>query len=80
MPQSTTDLSGWAGLVRQPFVKRIREAWGTADARNTADASRSDDSGQRGSAVVEFTFLGLLLMVPVVYFVITVGLSSTSVD
>nr|WP_306924449.1 hypothetical protein [Arthrobacter globiformis] len=31
------------------------------------------DDGQRGSAVVEFTFLGLLLMVPVVYFIITVG-------
>jgi hypothetical protein len=73
MPQSTTELSGWAGLVGQPFVKRLREAWGTADARNTADASRAHDSGQRGSAVVEFTFLGLLLMVPVVYFVITVG-------
>ncbi|MFM9275402.1 hypothetical protein [Pseudarthrobacter sp. NKDBFgelt] len=28
---------------------------------------------ERGSAVVEFTFLGLLLMVPLVYFVITVG-------
>ena len=28
---------------------------------------------ERGSAVVEFTFLGLLLMVPVVYFIITVG-------
>lgn len=28
---------------------------------------------ERGSAVVEFTFLSLLLMVPVVYFVITVG-------
>ena len=28
---------------------------------------------ERGSAVVEFTFLALLLMVPVVYFVITVG-------
>lgn len=28
---------------------------------------------QRGSAVVEFTFLGLLLMVPVVYFIITIG-------
>lgn len=30
-------------------------------------------SRQRGSAVVEFTFLGLLLMVPVVYFIITIG-------
>jgi hypothetical protein len=29
---------------------------------------------------VEFTFLSLLLMVPLVYFIITVGLSSTSVD
>ncbi|MDQ0800652.1 hypothetical protein [Arthrobacter sp. SLBN-112] len=28
---------------------------------------------ERGSAVVEFTFLALLLMVPLVYFVITVG-------
>lgn len=30
-------------------------------------------SGEQGSAVVEFTFLGLLLMVPVVYFIITIG-------
>src|SRR5213080_4024602 len=29
--------------------------------------------GERGSAVVEFTFLSLLLMVPLVYFIITVG-------
>src|SRR5512133_3401502 len=28
---------------------------------------------EQGSAVVEFTFLALLLMVPLVYFVITVG-------
>ena len=28
---------------------------------------------QQGSAVVEFTFLAVLLMVPVVYFVVTVG-------
>src|SRR6478752_1023292 len=36
----------------------------------------SPDGGdaERGSAVVEFTFLCLLLMVPVVYFIITVGL------
>src|SRR6476469_944673 len=35
----------------------------------------SPDRGdaERGSAVVEFTFLCLLLMVPVVYFIITVG-------
>lgn len=35
-----------------------------------ADAA---DAPERGSAVVEFTFLSLLLMVPLVYFIITVG-------
>ncbi|WP_253904339.1 hypothetical protein [Arthrobacter sp. Br18] len=30
-------------------------------------------AGEGGSAVVEFTFLGLLLLVPVVYLVLTVG-------
>ncbi|MDI2035005.1 hypothetical protein [Paenarthrobacter nitroguajacolicus] len=29
--------------------------------------------GQRGSAVVEFTFLAVLLMVPLIYFVVTIG-------
>lgn len=33
----------------------------------------ASDTPERGSAVVEFTFLSLLLMVPLVYFVITVG-------
>lgn len=36
-------------------------------------SSRSGDDAERGSAVVEFTFLSLLLMVPVVYFIITIG-------
>ena len=72
MPQSTTELLGRAGLAGQ-FVKRLREAWRTADASNAAAAAGAHDPRQRGSAVVEFTFLGLLLMVPVVYFVITVG-------
>lgn len=31
------------------------------------------DNKEQGSAVVEFTFLALLLMVPLVYFIITVG-------
>lgn len=35
-------------------------------------SSPSDDA-ERGSAVIEFTFLSLLLMVPVVYFIITIG-------
>jgi hypothetical protein len=34
---------------------------------------RQPSEHERGSAVVEFTFLALLLMVPLVYFVITVG-------
>ncbi|MGO4491662.1 hypothetical protein AB4Y86_06170 [Arthrobacter sp. 2YAF22_2] len=37
------------------------------------DAGPIGDDAERGSAVVEFTFLSLLLMVPVVYFIITVG-------
>ncbi|MFD5276814.1 hypothetical protein ACFWIX_04545 [Pseudarthrobacter sp. NPDC058362] len=45
------------GLDQEP---RIREA----------EAGRDSE---RGSAVVEFTFLALLLMVPIVYFIITVS-------
>lgn len=53
--------------------KRFREALCLgADAVGGTPEATGDD-GQRGSAVVEFTFLGLLLMVPVVYFIITVG-------
>ncbi|XTR52881.1 hypothetical protein ACOM2C_06605 [Pseudarthrobacter sp. So.54] len=32
-----------------------------------------EDVAERGSAVVEFTFLSLLLMVPLVYFIITMA-------
>jgi Flp pilus assembly protein TadG len=35
--------------------------------------SDPDNGSEQGSAVVEFTFLSLLLMVPLVYFIITVG-------
>lgn len=35
--------------------------------------SRTTEPREGGSAVVEFTFLALLLMVPLVYFIITVG-------
>lgn len=34
---------------------------------------RSGDEAERGSAVVEFVFLGTVLLVPVVYLIITVG-------
>lgn len=78
MRPSTTEVFGCTGLAGRLFVN-LRAAWSTADACNTAHAFTGDeDPRQRGSAVVEFTFLGLLLMVPVVYFVITVGLSSTA--
>jgi Flp pilus assembly protein TadG len=39
----------------------------------TAQAQERSNEHEQGSAVVEFTFLALLLMVPLVYFVITVG-------
>jgi Flp pilus assembly protein TadG len=39
----------------------------------TAKAQEHNEDREQGSAVVEFTFLALLLMVPLVYFVITVG-------
>ncbi|WP_240690057.1 hypothetical protein [Arthrobacter sp. PAMC25564] len=56
-----------------------RHSPGTArTAAGPSPGSRSGGAGEaadaeRGSAVVEFTFLSLLLMVPLVYFIITVG-------
>lgn len=41
--------------------------------RITGHAGTGDADPERGSAVVEFVFLSLLLMVPLVYFIITVG-------
>lgn len=38
-----------------------------------AKAGRIPEPCERGSAVVEFTFLALLLMVPLVYFIISMG-------
>ncbi|MBG6181360.1 hypothetical protein [Arthrobacter sp. CAN_A1] len=35
--------------------------------------SHQANDGESGSAVVEFVFLGLVLLVPVIYFVLTVG-------
>src|SRR6478752_5398738 len=39
----------------------------------SAERPQHGPDREQGSAVVEFTFLALLLMVPLVYFVITVG-------
>ena len=41
--------------------------------RDRFRAALSTERRDQGSAVVEFTFLALLLMVPLVYFIITVG-------
>lgn len=53
----------------RPFSLRHWRALLKARLRRALGGER----GEQGSAVVEFTFLALLLMVPVVYFVITVG-------
>ncbi len=45
----------------------------TSRLRNTFREALGEGSREEGSAVVEFTFLALLLMVPLVYFIITVG-------
>lgn len=39
----------------------------------TSPGTAAGLAGERGSAVVEFTFLALLLMLPVVYFVVTMA-------
>jgi hypothetical protein len=63
--------SSIAGRVREALCRDGRRSTGTLAARRPENPEA--DGGQRGSAVVEFTFFGLLLMVPVVYFIITVG-------
>jgi Flp pilus assembly protein TadG len=67
MPLSSRD------AIRPALVSRLRAALCLP---TTAAPSRSENAPairEQGSAVVEFTFLALLLMVPLVYFIITVG-------
>ncbi|WP_314191262.1 hypothetical protein [uncultured Arthrobacter sp.] len=80
MPRSPADrerrhlISSVAGRLREALCLDGCGRPGTPGAHRARDPkSAGCDGGQRGSAVVEFTFLGLLLMVPVVYFIITVG-------
>lgn len=56
--------------MRAMLVRRLLEA-ACIDAG--PEHARQRLTAARGSAVVEFTFLALLLMVPLVYFIITVG-------
>ncbi|MFE4542120.1 hypothetical protein [Arthrobacter sp. NPDC056727] len=71
MPRSPADRM-WPPLANCVAV-RFREALCLGAGAAGGTGQGSGDGAQRGSAVVEFTFLGLLLMVPVVYFIITVG-------
>ncbi len=52
-----------------PSSREAVDGFATPDGLGTPGG----DGPERGSAVVEFTFLSLLLMVPLVYFIITVG-------
>ena len=61
----------------RPSSPEAPEALDPPDRRPAGETAAIDTSGvgdaERGSAVVEFTFLSVLLMVPLVYFIITVG-------
>lgn len=52
------------------FVRRLRDA---ASPDSDVPNGNPNVNGEQGSAVVEFTFLALLLMVPLVYFIVTMG-------
>ncbi|MEO5318474.1 hypothetical protein PV761_07805 [Arthrobacter sp. CC3] len=56
-----------------PSSRKIAARLSRAGSGEALARSGEAASGERGSAVVEFTFLALLLMVPLVYFIITVG-------
>jgi Flp pilus assembly protein TadG len=53
--------------------RRRRSGWAGVHWRDHSPLLSSTNQHERGSAVVEFTFLALLLMVPLVYFIITVS-------
>ncbi|MDR7157767.1 hypothetical protein [Arthrobacter sp. BE255] len=57
----------------QPFLKRFREVLCLPVDTGPAPGKPAPATREQGSAVVEFTFLALLLMVPLVYFIITMG-------
>jgi Flp pilus assembly protein TadG len=59
--------------VRMAVVSRFREALCLHARTGLSPDTRGPGAREQGSAVVEFTFLALLLMVPLVYFIITMG-------
>jgi Flp pilus assembly protein TadG len=58
------------GLPRREGNRSLREG---VHLRESMQQPSHDGQHERGSAVVEFTFLALLLMVPLVYFIITMS-------
>lgn len=67
MPQSSRD------AIQAAIVSRYRDALSLPAATTPARDESTPAVREQGSAVVEFTFLALLLMVPLVYFIITMG-------
>jgi Flp pilus assembly protein TadG len=76
---SILESAGLEGGVGHSSSARIKNRFRVALCRQRNATQRREtqdkETGHReqGSAVVEFTFLALLLMVPLVYFIITVG-------
>lgn len=65
----------WAGSRQEPEAcsrKEVPHA-GVQGGNAEVQGRTAEDVAERGSAVVEFTFLSLLLMVPLVYFIITMA-------
>jgi hypothetical protein len=60
-------------MLRYPADRTKRAGLARAWRRAAARLAAKQVTGEFGGAVVEFVFLGTLLLVPVVYFVIAVG-------
>jgi Flp pilus assembly protein TadG len=73
MPQSSRRIQATIKRRRGEAMGTIASADGVSAPERGQDPAGRTTQGERGSAVVEFTFLALLLMIPLVYFIITVG-------
>ncbi|HKU31725.1 MAG TPA: hypothetical protein VJQ60_14665 [Arthrobacter sp.] len=83
MPRFSTDGAGAKHAVQVKLRARAEAAARAVRVRcravlclpisGVSEGECAARSSERGSATVEFTFLALLLMVPVVYFIVTIG-------
>jgi Flp pilus assembly protein TadG len=74
MQPSSPEVEASRPSAGRPLLREARPGRPPAGKPDPSGTSTKDEGGaERGSAVVEFTFLSLLLMVPLVYFIITVG-------